>query len=68
MADTRTRIDQAAALHRQAEATAEAAGQALESIAPPVADPREQYQVAERLRAAAMALAPGWLGAPLDSQ
>src|SRR5919112_370372 len=48
VADSSTRINQAAALHRQAEAIAEAAGLALGS--------------------AAMALAPGWLGAPLDAQ
>ena len=36
--------------------------------APAAADPREQHDLAERLRAAAGALAPGWLGAPLDAQ
>ena len=62
------RIDQAAALHRQAEATAEAAAAALESQAPSVIDPLEQHHLAEQLRAAASELAPGWLGAPLDAQ
>ena len=62
------RIDQAAALHRQAEATAEAAAAALESQAPSAADPLEQHRLAEELRAAASELAPGWLGAPLDAQ
>src|SRR5215212_11371267 len=68
VAGSATRIIQAAALHRQAEAMAEAAGLALESAAPAVSDPRKQHQIAERLRAAAMALAPGWLSAPLDAQ
>ncbi|GAA3344374.1 FtsK/SpoIIIE domain-containing protein [Amorphoplanes nipponensis] len=62
------RIDQAAALHRQAEATAEAAAAALESQAPSAVDPLEQHHLAEELRAAAGELAPGWLGAPLDAQ
>jgi S-DNA-T family DNA segregation ATPase FtsK/SpoIIIE len=62
------RIDQAAALHRQAEATAEAAAAALESQLPPATDPLEQHHLAEELRAAASELAPGWLGAPLDAQ
>ncbi|GAA3931921.1 FtsK/SpoIIIE domain-containing protein [Actinoplanes auranticolor] len=62
------RIDQAAAMHRQAEATAEAAAAALESQAPSAADPLEQHHLAEELRAAASELAPGWLGAPLDAQ
>jgi S-DNA-T family DNA segregation ATPase FtsK/SpoIIIE len=57
VADSSSRIDQAAALHRQAEAVAEAAGVALESLAPAVADPREQHRLAEELRAAAGALA-----------
>jgi hypothetical protein len=62
------RIDRAAALHRQAEATAEAAAVALESHAPTATDPLEQQHLAEALRAAAGELAPGWLGAPLDAQ
>ena len=68
MADSTTRIDQAAALHRQAEATVEAAAAALEAQPPAAADPPEQHHLAEELRAAASALAPGWLGAPLDAQ
>jgi S-DNA-T family DNA segregation ATPase FtsK/SpoIIIE len=63
-----TRIDQAAALHRQAAAVAEAAELALEAQGQTVADPREQYRLAEQLRAAAGELAPGWLGATLDAQ
>jgi DNA segregation ATPase FtsK/SpoIIIE, S-DNA-T family len=62
------RIDQAAALHRQAEATVEAAAAALESQAPSAADPLEQHRLIEELRVAASDLAPGWLGAPLDAQ
>ncbi len=62
------RIDQAAALHRQAGATVEAAAAALESQAPSAADPLEQHRLAEELRAAASELTPGWLGAPLDAQ
>jgi hypothetical protein len=59
---------QAAALHRQAVATVQAAAGALDALAPPVPDLREQRDLAERLRAAAGQLAPGWLGAPLDAQ
>jgi len=62
------RIDQAAALHRQAEATVEAAAAALQSQSPAAADPLEQHRLAEELRVAAGQLAPGWLGAPLDAQ
>jgi hypothetical protein len=62
------RIDQAAALHRQAEATVAAAAAALESQGPSATDPLEQHHLAEELRAAAGELAPGWLGAPLDAQ
>jgi S-DNA-T family DNA segregation ATPase FtsK/SpoIIIE len=68
VADSTTRVDQAAALHRQAEAAVEAATLALESQAPADADPLEQHHLAEELRAAAQELAPGWLGAPLDAQ
>ena len=58
------RMTQAAALHRQAAATVAAAQAALDRhiSAPP--DPKEQYELAERLRVAAAALTPGWLGAP----
>ena len=67
MADA-SRIDRAAALHRQASATADAAAAALEVGSPAAADPLEQHALAEELRAAAQALTPGWLGAPLDAQ
>jgi hypothetical protein len=68
VADSTTRIDQAAALHRQAEATVQAAAAALEALPPAAAAPPEQHHLAEELRAAASALAPGWLGATLDAQ
>ncbi|AGL21394.1 FtsK/SpoIIIE domain-containing protein [Actinoplanes sp. N902-109] len=61
------RFGQAAALHRQAEATAAAAAVALEGQAAPAADPLEQQRLAEQMRAAAGVLAPGWLGSPLDA-
>ncbi|GIE34194.1 cell division protein FtsK [Actinoplanes italicus] len=67
MADSTLRVRQAAALHRQAVATADAAAVALEAFAPAAADPREQHRLADRLRAAASALAPGWLGSTLDA-
>ena len=68
MADSTTRIGQAAALHRQAQAIVDAAAAALEAHFPAAADPPEQHHLAEELRAAANALVPGWLGAPLDAQ
>ncbi|MFY1689336.1 FtsK/SpoIIIE domain-containing protein [Plantactinospora sp. WMMB782] len=58
----------AAVLHRRAAATTAAAATALEAIGPVPADQREQHELAERLRAAASQLVPGWLGAPLDAQ
>ena len=68
MADSALRVQQAAALHRQAAATVDAAALALEAGAPPAADPLEQHRLAEELRSAAAALAPGWLGAELGAQ
>ncbi len=68
MADSSLRIGQAAALHRQAAATVDAAAAALAASAPSAADPLEQHRLAEELRAAASELAPGWLGAQLDAQ
>jgi S-DNA-T family DNA segregation ATPase FtsK/SpoIIIE len=68
VADSTTRTDHAAALHRQAEATVEAAAAALESPTAPAVDALEQHHLAEELRAAAHELAPGWLGATLDAQ
>ncbi|BFU41933.1 FtsK/SpoIIIE domain-containing protein [Krasilnikovia sp. MM14-A1004] len=68
MADSASRIVQAAALHRQAQATVDAAAAALQGHPAAAADPREQHRLAEELRAAALELAPGWLSAPLDAQ
>ncbi|WP_203796864.1 FtsK/SpoIIIE domain-containing protein [Actinoplanes couchii] len=67
VADSTLRVRQAAALHRQAVATADAAAVALEAFAPAAADPREQHRLADRLRMAAAQLVPGWLGATLDA-
>ncbi|MET0417724.1 MAG: FtsK/SpoIIIE domain-containing protein [Actinoplanes sp.] len=66
--DSGLRVRQAAALHRQAAATAEAATAALGADVGLVPEPLEQNQVIEQLRAAAAALAPGWLGSELDAQ
>jgi hypothetical protein len=68
VADSKSRIDRAAALHRQAVAAVEAAEAALTAQPPAVADPLEQHRLAEELRAVAAELAPGWLGAQLDAQ
>ncbi|MEJ3742182.1 FtsK/SpoIIIE domain-containing protein [Actinomycetes bacterium KLBMP 9797] len=68
VASAKARIGQAAALYRQAVATAAAADRALSDYRPPPPDLRQQHDLAERLRAAAADLAPGWLGAPLDAQ
>jgi len=68
VADSASRVQQAAALHRQAVAVVEAAAVALESEALPAADPLEQHSLAEQLRVAAATLAPGWLGSPLEAQ
>ncbi|MGK5679619.1 FtsK/SpoIIIE domain-containing protein [Actinoplanes sp. URMC 104] len=67
VADAVLRVQQAAALHRQAAALAEAASTVLDADAA-VPDPLEQHRLSEELRAAAGALAPGWLGAPLEAQ
>jgi hypothetical protein len=68
VANLKTRTSQAAALHRQAAAAAVAAASTLDATQPAPADQREQHELAERLRAAAATLVPGWLGAPLDAQ
>jgi len=68
VADSTTRIDQAAALHRQAEAAVQAASAALDALPPAAADFSAQHHLAEQLRATAAELAPGWLGATLDAQ
>jgi DNA segregation ATPase FtsK/SpoIIIE, S-DNA-T family len=66
VASWKARIERAAASHREAAATAAAAGAALDATLPAAADPREQYELAEQLGTAAVALTPGWLGAPLN--
>jgi S-DNA-T family DNA segregation ATPase FtsK/SpoIIIE len=69
VADSALRVQQAAALHRQATAVMDAAALTLEGDSPAAsADPLEQHRLAEELRAAAAALAPGWLGAELAAQ
>jgi len=66
--DSGLRVRQAAALHRQAAATVEAATAFLGAEPGAAFDPLEQHRVVEQLRAAAGALAPGWLGSELDAQ
>ncbi|GAB3796611.1 hypothetical protein GCM10027605_04860 [Micromonospora zhanjiangensis] len=66
MSGVKAHTRRAAALHRQAAAVAAAAAAALESTRPASADQREQRELADRLRTAAAALAPGWLGTVLD--
>lgn len=61
----KARTSQAAALHRRAVAASLAAAAALETSAAAHADEQEQRALAERLRTAAAALVPGWLGTPL---
>jgi hypothetical protein len=69
VADSALRVQQAAALHRQATAVVEAAAAALEGdSAGAPSDPLEQHRLTEELRAAAAALTPGWLGAELAAQ
>ncbi|MCO8274491.1 FtsK/SpoIIIE domain-containing protein [Actinoplanes sp. TRM 88003] len=65
--DSALRVQQAAALHRQAAALTDAASAALDAESGG-SDPLEQHRLAEELRSAAGALAPGWLGSPLDAQ
>ncbi len=68
MVDSGLRVRQAAALHRQAAATVEAAAATLGAEPGVAPEPLEQHRVIEQLRAAAAALAPGWLGSELDAQ
>jgi len=65
VASVRSRIARAAGLHRQAAATAVAAERALARYAPDRRSDATQRELAERLRALAAQLAPGWLGVPL---
>jgi DNA segregation ATPase FtsK/SpoIIIE, S-DNA-T family len=69
VASRRARINQAAALHRQAASITAAAAAALDSFGPrsgEQGDHAEQRELAERLRALAPSLAPGWLGVSLS--
>ncbi|MFI7431100.1 FtsK/SpoIIIE domain-containing protein [Micromonospora sp. NPDC049836] len=66
MASPKARAARAAVLHRRAEATATAAAAILDEIRPAPADHHRQYELAERLRAAAALAAPGWAGDPLE--
>lgn len=66
MASPKARAARAAVLHRRAEAAATAAAAILDEIRPAPADHHRQYELAERLRAAAALAAPGWAGEPLD--
>lgn len=61
------RIERAARTHRRAAAIAATAGAVLAGVRPPVIADRSVRELAERLRAAAAVLAPGWLGAPLEA-
>ncbi|ABP56733.1 cell divisionFtsK/SpoIIIE [Salinispora tropica CNB-440] len=63
----RRRANRAAALHRQAAATALAAADVLDDIRPAPADHARQYELADRLRGVAGQLAPGWAGAALET-
>ncbi|MFV2115149.1 FtsK/SpoIIIE domain-containing protein [Micromonospora sp. LOL_025] len=67
VAGPKARTNRAAALHRQAAATATAAACVLDDTRPVPADQRRQYELADRLRSAAAVLAPGWAGAPLET-
>jgi DNA segregation ATPase FtsK/SpoIIIE, S-DNA-T family len=65
VATRRARVNQAAALHRQAASIAAAAAAALDRSASHSAGQAEQRELAEHLRTMAPRLAPGWLGAEL---
>lgn len=70
MAGIRTSIDRAAATHRQAAAIVTAARTVMSGYVPrsrSATEERSIRELAERLRAAAGLLVPGWLGAPLDA-
>ncbi|WP_172967896.1 FtsK/SpoIIIE domain-containing protein [Micromonospora sp. WMMA2032] len=67
VATPKARAGRAAALHRRAEAAATAAAGILDEIRPAPADHHRQYELAERLRAAAERAAPGWAGAAVEA-
>ncbi|WP_370516947.1 FtsK/SpoIIIE domain-containing protein [Micromonospora sp. HM134] len=66
VAGPKARTNRAAALHRRAAATVAAAATVLDEIRPAPADQRRQYELADRLRHAAVLLAPGWAGDALE--
>ena len=69
LAKVRSAVERAATLHRQATATADVAAQALESFAPDVSPGTfiaAQHALATTLTELVAAVAPGWLGQPLD--
>jgi hypothetical protein len=59
--------ERAGRLHRQAAAVAAVAESVLDRYSTGQARQEQQHELAARLRGAATALAPGWLGAPLDA-
>ncbi|MEV6368651.1 FtsK/SpoIIIE domain-containing protein [Micromonospora musae] len=67
VAGPKARTNRAAALHRQAAATATAAASILDEIRPAPADQRRQYELANHLRTVAASVAPGWAGAALET-
>jgi hypothetical protein len=70
MAGSADRVARAAQTHRRAVAIAAAAGPVLAGRPPrppSASTERGIRELAERLRAAAARLAPGWLGGPLDA-
>lgn len=69
MARVRSTVERAATLHRQAVATVDAAGRALDNFAPERAAASfdaELRVLTARLSQLALAAAPGWLGLDLD--
>ncbi len=70
MARVKNGIERAATLHRQAVATAAAAGEALDRFMPGVAPPplvARQRAIVTNLANLATVAAPGWLGATIDA-
>jgi hypothetical protein len=59
--------ERAGRLHRQAAAVTAVAEVILDRYSTGQARQEQQHELAARLRGAATALAPGWLGAPLDA-
>jgi DNA segregation ATPase FtsK/SpoIIIE, S-DNA-T family len=70
VARVRSSVERAAALHRQAVATADAAAVALEQTTPdepPAALDARQHSLAATLAELAADIAPGWLSVPWDT-